>query len=93
MRNMLPPTVDMFGCTATMSAEQEVDIRTFGGFRNEGSNYGELEIMRFSVDRPEIPIIIRTFDRGSQQNPSSYCTVPWDRALMRLLILTLTLGR
>lgn len=69
MRNMLPPTVNMFGCTATMSAEQEVDIRTFGGFRNEGSNYGELEIMRFSVDRPEISIIIRTFDRGSQQNP------------------------
>lgn len=36
MRNMLPRNVHMFGCTATLTEEQEVDVRKFGGFRSEG---------------------------------------------------------
>jgi superfamily II DNA/RNA helicase len=56
LRANLLPSVSWFGCTATMTREQEVDVLQFGGFRSEGFNPGELEIIRTSIDRPDISI-------------------------------------
>jgi len=46
--------------------ETEQVIRTYGGLRQEGSSIGDLEIIRTSVDRPEIGISIQPIERGQQ---------------------------
>ena len=54
LRSNLLPSVVWFGCTATLTREQEVEVLQFGGFRREGHGPGELEIVRTSIDRPDI---------------------------------------
>jgi hypothetical protein len=39
-----------------MTEEQEVEVLKFGGFRREGLATRELEIIRTSIDRPDISI-------------------------------------
>jgi superfamily II DNA helicase RecQ len=41
-------------------------IRTCGGFRQEGSEVGDLEIIRASIDRPDISISIQPIEKGQQ---------------------------
>ena len=56
LRASLLPSVAWFGCTATLTKEQEAEVLRFGGFRKEGLEMGELEIIRTSVDRPDISL-------------------------------------
>ena len=56
LRANLLPSVAWFGCTATLTKEQEAEVLKFGGFRKEGLGIGELEIVRTSVDRPDISL-------------------------------------
>jgi Helicase conserved C-terminal domain len=44
----------------------ERGIRTCGGFRQEDSGVGDLEIIRTSIDRPDISINIQPIERGQQ---------------------------
>jgi superfamily II DNA helicase RecQ len=66
LRRLMSPKAVFFACSATVCLETEQVIRTYGGFRQEGSSIGDLEIIRTSVDRPEIGISIQPIERGQQ---------------------------
>jgi superfamily II DNA helicase RecQ len=46
--------VQMYGCTATLTKEQEKETLLYGGFQHEGDDMEDLRIIRVSIDRPEI---------------------------------------
>jgi superfamily II DNA helicase RecQ len=56
-RSLLSETV-FFGCSATLDAKAENAVKEFGGFQEEGTGVGQLEIIRTSVDRPDISICV-----------------------------------
>jgi superfamily II DNA helicase RecQ len=56
LRANLLPSVIWFGCTATLTREQEAEVIKFGGFRREGRMPGDLEVVRTSIDRPDISL-------------------------------------
>ena len=58
LRHTLPSRVPMYGCTATLTAEQERDVKTNGGFRSEDERLSGLQVIRISVDRPEIQLVV-----------------------------------
>jgi len=66
LRRIMSPKAVFFACSATVCSETERVIRTCGGFRQEGSRIGDLEIIRTSIDRPEISINIQPIERGQQ---------------------------
>lgn len=67
-RSLITSTV-FFGCSATLDAESERVVQSSGGFRPEGIEPGMLEVIRTSVDRPEISICITPL---LQKKQSSY---------------------
>jgi hypothetical protein len=66
-RSLLSETV-FFGCSATLDLETENAVKRFGGFREEGSNAGQLEIIRTSVDRPDISICALPILKGKMNS-------------------------
>jgi superfamily II DNA helicase RecQ len=66
-RSLLSETV-FFGCSATLDLETENTVKRFGGFREEGSNAGQLEIIRTSVDRPDISICVLPILKGKMNS-------------------------
>lgn len=62
LRRMLPSQVRWFGCTATMDGRTEERVKRFGGFDDT------LEVIRTSVDRPEISICIVPIPSGKLGN-------------------------
>jgi len=57
-----------FGCSATLDLETENTVKRFGGFREGGSNAGQLEIIRTSVDRPDISICVLPILKGKMNS-------------------------
>jgi superfamily II DNA helicase RecQ len=66
-RSLLSETV-FFGCSATLDLETENAVKRFGGFREEGSNAGQLEIIRTSVDRADISICVLPILKGKMNS-------------------------
>jgi hypothetical protein len=64
LRLSLPSRVRMYGCTATLTEEQEKEVLKYGGFRQEGDGVEDLRIIRVSIDRPEISLRVRPIERG-----------------------------
>jgi helicase-like protein/RAD3-like DEAD/DEAH box helicase len=66
LRRLMSREAVFFACSATVCLETERVIRTCGGFRQEGSRVGDLEVIRTSIDRPDISINIQPIERGQQ---------------------------
>ena len=71
LRRMLSSTAVFFACTTTFDVTTEEAVVSYGGFKKIGSydgadNNGCLEIIRTSVDRPEIAICIVPIEQGGQ---------------------------
>jgi superfamily II DNA or RNA helicase len=64
LRLSLPSRVRMYGCTATLTEEQEKEALLYGGFRHEGDALEDLCIIRVGIDRPEIKIRVRPIERA-----------------------------
>lgn len=58
LRHTLPSRVAMYGCTATLTEAQERDVCVNGGFRSEDGSLQGLQLIRISVDRPEIQLLV-----------------------------------
>jgi hypothetical protein len=61
---MLSTETIFFACSATIDRESEQFILEKCGFRAEGNNPGDLEIIRTSIDRPDISICICPIPAG-----------------------------
>lgn len=59
LRSLLPRSVPWFGCTATLDRDNQDFILKHAGF-----DLQRLKIIRTSVDRPEISIIVQPLVRG-----------------------------
>jgi hypothetical protein len=57
-----------FACSATLDPETENTVKIFGGFREEGSDAGQLEIIRTSVDRLDISICVFPIPKGKMNS-------------------------
>ena len=58
-RASLPEKIPFFGCSATVSKAHERIIKKYGGFRPEAEDKpGKLAVIRTSVDRPEIMLLV-----------------------------------
>ena len=58
-RASLSEKIPFFGCSATVCKEHERIIKKYGGFRREaGDKPGKLAVIRTSVDRPEIMLVV-----------------------------------
>jgi len=44
LRHSLPSRVRLYGCTATLTEEQEREVLQYGGFRQEGDGVEDLRI-------------------------------------------------
>jgi len=66
-RSLLSETV-FFGCSATLDAKAENAVKEFGGFQEEGTDVGQLEIIRTSVDRPDIFICVFPILKGKMSS-------------------------
>lgn len=64
MRRTLSTETVFFACSATIDRESEQFILEKGGFTAEGNNPGDLEIIRTSIDRPDISICICSIPAG-----------------------------
>ena len=61
-RTLLHEKVLFFGCSATVSKAHERIIKKYGGFRPEAEGEpGKLAVIRTSVDRPEIMLLVLPF--------------------------------
>jgi superfamily II DNA helicase RecQ len=63
-RRLLPKTVNWYGCTATLNEMQQRTVQMYGGFRDD------VLIIRTSIDRPELGIIIRPILKGDARTYS-----------------------
>ncbi|KAI1818905.1 P-loop containing nucleoside triphosphate hydrolase protein [Xylaria intraflava] len=59
LRSLLPRRVPWFGCTATLERDHQSFILEHAGF-----DLSALEIIRTSVDRPEISLVVQPLLRG-----------------------------
>jgi hypothetical protein len=66
LRRSLSSQAVFFACTATLDAVTEADVCRYGGFHRVGTEPGFLEIIRTSIDRPEIGISIQPIEKGQQ---------------------------
>ena len=64
LRRMLSTVTVYFACSATIDQESERFILEKCGFNGEGSNPGDLEIIRTSIDRPDISLCICPIPAG-----------------------------
>ena len=64
-RRLLPKTVTWYGCTATLNEMQQRTVQMYGGFRDD------VLVVRTSIDRRELRIIIRPILRGGARTYSS----------------------
>ncbi|KAK3311371.1 P-loop containing nucleoside triphosphate hydrolase protein [Chaetomium strumarium] len=65
VRAALPVMIPWFGCTATLTPDAELFIHQVGAFREEGHQVGSLEIIRTTIDRRDISIIVQCLPKGS----------------------------
>jgi superfamily II DNA or RNA helicase len=68
LRAMLPQNVVWFACTATASQETQRAILKHSGFHAEGSGQYQTEIIRTSIDRPNIQLCVLPIPRKMQGN-------------------------
>ena len=67
LRRTLSPSATFFACTATFDRDTEVAVLQNGGFRPYGPDtLGHLDIIRTSIDRPEIAIGIMPIEPKKQ---------------------------
>lgn len=66
LRQMLLDHVVFFGCTATADAETERLIKTMAGFRPEGVHPGQTQVIRTSINRPDVFLAVHKLDRGTE---------------------------
>ncbi|KAK3360810.1 hypothetical protein B0T24DRAFT_692776, partial [Lasiosphaeria ovina] len=59
LRALLPRAIPWFGCTATLDGDNQEFILKHAGFDRQ-----RLEIIRTSIDRPEISIVVQPLVRG-----------------------------
>ena len=60
LRDILPSSVRLFACTATLPEQLERRIVKDAGFDRDGTWDQDVNLIRGSVDRPEISIIVET---------------------------------
>jgi len=60
--------VPLFGCSATIDSRVEEEVKTLAGFSKEDGGNVSLEIIRTSVDRPEIALCTLPIPRGQLSN-------------------------
>ncbi|OXV12208.1 hypothetical protein Egran_00031 [Elaphomyces granulatus] len=53
-----------FGCSATLSREGEQHVLQNAGFQSLGCNPWQTEVLRTSIDRPDLFICVRPIPRG-----------------------------
>lgn len=63
LRQLLRQDVLWFGCSATLSQEGEQHVLQKAGFRGLGPNQWQTEVIRISVDRPDMFICVRPIPR------------------------------
>jgi len=63
-RRLLPKTVTWYGCTATLNETQQRAVQMYGGFRDD------VLVIRTSIDRRELRIIVRPILRGDARTYS-----------------------
>ena len=64
LRTILHQDVVWFGCSATMDAKDESHVLNTAGFRSVGTGKHRTEVIRTSVDRPDISISVLPLARG-----------------------------
>ncbi|KZZ93583.1 ATP-dependent DNA helicase [Ascosphaera apis ARSEF 7405] len=64
LRRIVPHQTVWFGCTATLTAETEKEIKNKAGFRAEFEATRGLDVIKTSVNRPEISISIVKIKRN-----------------------------
>ncbi|KAK3695181.1 hypothetical protein B0T22DRAFT_454566 [Podospora appendiculata] len=67
LRLVVPSSVPIFGCTATLTAKAQDFVLRSVGFRSEGTALGQLRIIRTSVDSKNIQMIIQCLRRGEMR--------------------------
>ena len=71
LRLSLPSQMPMYGCTATLTKEQEREALLYGGFQHEGDAVEDLRIIRVNIDRPEIRIRVQPISVGCRCHTDS----------------------
>jgi len=68
LRALVPYDTPWFGCTATLNKEAEEFVVRKAGFRRTGNFTGGLQLIRTSVDRPDISIIVQPLEKGATRS-------------------------
>jgi superfamily II DNA helicase RecQ len=68
LRALVPYDTPWFGCTATLNKEAEEFVVRKAGFRRIGNFTGALRLIRTSVDRPDISIIVQPLEKGATRH-------------------------
>lgn len=68
LRRKLQQSCVLFGCTATISDEAEHQILTEAGFNRVGRNPGQTEVVRTSIDRPDVFLYVQPIPRKQKRN-------------------------
>jgi len=63
LRSIIPQSIPLFGCTATLTEEAETFVLYHAGFRPEN-----VHILRTSIDRPDVSIIVQCLKKGAIYN-------------------------
>lgn len=64
LRTILPQEVEWFGCSATLDDETEKMVLKKAGFRSVGNNVYQTEVIRTSVDRPDVALSVLPIPKG-----------------------------
>jgi len=64
LRSILPQDVVWFGCSATLDATAEKLVLSQAGFRVQGPRMYQTEVIRTSIDRPDVAIHLQPLRRG-----------------------------
>ncbi|KAI1096669.1 P-loop containing nucleoside triphosphate hydrolase protein [Rostrohypoxylon terebratum] len=65
IRALIPNGVPWFGCTATLSEEAQEFIMPLAGFRPRGTRAGSLSLIRATVDRPNVTLVVAPLEKGT----------------------------
>ncbi|KAF2669323.1 P-loop containing nucleoside triphosphate hydrolase protein [Microthyrium microscopicum] len=64
LRAILPQDVVWFGCTGTLSRPAQETVLQLGGFRRLGQHQRQTTLLRTSIDRPDLSIVVRFIEKG-----------------------------
>lgn len=64
LRSLLRQDIVWFGCSATLDEKTETTVLNNAGFRQVGDNLYETEVIRTSINRPDVSISVVPIPRG-----------------------------